>query len=128
MFVISLQALGMVLLTLLAFAQVSLGQQSNAPKSAAASFADPLFSQSYVDVDEWRQQSVHHRYVHGGFKGTDARFSINVPARAQSQGRFFQHIIPVPLSENLAQIDPGSKNVIGMAISSGAYFIPCLSG
>ena len=43
------------------------------------------------------------RYVHGGFAGTDTRFSIYFPPPEQYQGRFFQHITPVPDSEHLAQ-------------------------
>ena len=38
--------------------------------------ADALFTQPYTDVDEWRDTPVRHRYVHGGFTGTDTRFSI----------------------------------------------------
>src|SRR6185437_7547214 len=32
---------------------------------------DPLFAHPYIDKDEWRNTPVRHRYVHGGFKGTD---------------------------------------------------------
>jgi len=33
--------------------------------------SDPFFAQPYIDIDEWRDAPVRHRYVHGGFKGTD---------------------------------------------------------
>jgi hypothetical protein len=33
--------------------------------------ADPMFSRPYMDIDEWRDQPVRYRYVHGGFEGTD---------------------------------------------------------
>src|SRR5882762_9372209 len=52
---------------------------------------DPLFVDPYVDVNEWRDAPVRHRYVHGGFKGTETRFSYYFPPKAQYQGRFFQH-------------------------------------
>ena len=41
--------------------------------------ADPAFSEPYVDVDEWRETPVRHRYVHGGFRDTETRFSIYLP-------------------------------------------------
>lgn len=96
------------------------------PVTAEASAADPLFKEPYVDIDEWRDQPVRHRYVHGGFKGTDARFSFYFPPKEQYQGRFFQYVTPVPDSENLA---PGNGlNQIGFSVDSGAYFVETNSG
>ena len=40
---------------------------------------DPLYDVAYVDVDEWRDEPHRYRYVHGGFEGTDARFSFYFP-------------------------------------------------
>jgi len=95
-------------------------QQSMAPQAAdTAKPADPLFNQPYVDIDEWRDKPVQHRYVHGGFKGTNARFSFYFPPKEQYQGRFFQYVTPVPTSENLAQQSTGAEDKIGFAISSG---------
>ena len=52
---------------------------------------DPLYDKPYVDIDEWRDEPVRHRYVHGGFQGTDLRFSIYFPppsaTRAASSSR-----------------------------------------
>ncbi len=31
---------------------------------------DPLYQTPYIDVDEWRDEPVRHRYVHGGFEDT----------------------------------------------------------
>src|SRR5689334_16874208 len=78
---------------------------------------DPYFAQPYVDVDEWRDNPVRHHYVHGGFKNTETRFSFYFPPKEKYQGRFFQHITPVPDDENLAQqLPPGEYNKIGFAI------------
>lgn len=96
------------------------------PAAAEAPAADPLFSQPYVDIDEWRDQPLRHRYVHGGFKGTDARFSFYFPPKEQYQGRFFQYVTPVPDSENLAPTN--GLNQIGFSIDSGAYFVETNSG
>ena len=90
---------------------------------------DALFGQPYIDVDEWRDAPVRHRYVHGGFKGTETRFSFYFPPKEQYQGRFFQHLTPAPDNENLAQ-RPGSpeENKIGFAVSSGGYFVETNGG
>ena len=50
-------------------------------KSIAQSKASPdtLFNKPYIDIDEWREIPVKHRYVHGGFKGTETRFSFYFP-------------------------------------------------
>ncbi len=99
------------------------------PAAPSAPAADALFAKPYVDKDEWRDAPVRHRYVHGGFKDTDTRFSFYLPPKEQYQGRFFQHITPVPLNENLAQrTPPGEQNFIGFAIDSGGYFIETNGG
>ncbi len=102
------------------------GAESATPVGAAI---DPLFAQPYIDKDEWRDAPVRHRYVHGGFKGTDTRFSFYFPAKTQYRGRFFQHVTPVPGSENTAQAEAaGGQNKIGFAIASGAYFVETNEG
>ncbi len=90
---------------------------------------DPTFSQPYVDVDEWRDTPVRHRYVHGGFRDTLTRFSIYLPPEGSYQRRFFQHITPVPDNENLAQHQaPGEQNKIGFSLDSGAYLLETNGG
>jgi hypothetical protein len=89
---------------------------------------DTLFSTPYVDVDEWRDKPVRHRYVHGGFKGTGARFSLYFPPKENYQGRFFQYITPFPDSENLSQGAAGEEDKIGFAITHGSYFIETNGG
>jgi hypothetical protein len=82
-----------------------------------------LFKEPYVDIDEWRDKPVRDRYVHGGFKGIEARFSFYFPPRDRYQGRFFQHITPIPLSEHMAQGRSGEDDDIGFAVASGGYFV-----
>jgi hypothetical protein len=89
---------------------------------------DDEFGEPYVDVDEWREDPVRHRYVHGGFAGTDTRFSLYLPPAEQYGGRFFQHITPVPDSEHLAQAATGELDKIGFSIDSGAYFLETNGG
>jgi hypothetical protein len=58
--------------------------------------ADPRdpdnISSAFIDVDEWRDEPRRHRYVHGGFEGTDTRFSIYFPEPEHYRGRFFQFL------------------------------------
>ncbi len=97
--------------------------------SAADAAVDPLFGAPYIDVDEWRDAPVPHRYIHGGFTGTETRFSFYFPPARQYQGRFFQHFTPVPGSETLAASAPaGPYNKIGFAADSGAYFVETNGG
>src|SRR5208337_4369005 len=97
--------------------------------AAPAPAADALFSQPYIDKDEWRDAPVRHRYVHGGFRDTETRFSFYFPPKAQYQGRFYQHITPVPDSETNAQGGQvGEESKIGFALASGAYFVETNGG
>lgn len=99
-------------------------QQNDKPlATGVVQSVDPLFKEPYVDLDEWRDKPVRHRYVHGGFKGTNARFSFYFPPKEQYQGRFFQHITPVPTSENLDGQSLGSDEHMLFSLASGAYFV-----
>ncbi|MBY8861799.1 PKD domain-containing protein [Nocardia sp. CA2R105] len=89
---------------------------------------DPTFATPYTDIDEHRDSPVPHRYVHGGFTGTDTRFSLYFPPAETYRGRFFQHITPVPDSEHLAQRATGREDKIGFAFAGGAYFVETNGG
>src|ERR1700739_2952207 len=65
-------------------------------------YPDPLFVEPYVDIDEWRTAPVRHRYVHGGFRNTDLRFSMYFPPAEQYQGRFFHPLMHIAGDENVA--------------------------
>jgi hypothetical protein len=89
---------------------------------------DPGFARPYIDADEHRNDPVPHRYVHGGFEGTDTRFSCYFPPADRYEGRFFQHVTPVPQSEHLAPTEIGEANKIGFSAASGAYFVETNGG
>lgn len=89
---------------------------------------DALFAEPYVDRDEWREEPVRHRYVHGGFTGTDTRFSVYLPPADRYEGRFFQHLTPVPDREDLAQGGVGAEDKIGFSVTSGAFFVETNGG
>jgi hypothetical protein len=83
---------------------------------------DPMFTAPFVDVDEWRDQPVRHRYVHGGFDDTDCRFSMYFPDPTRYQGRFFHPVSPVPGSEHGAT-EGAFTGYVEFAVASGGYLV-----
>src|SRR3982750_631297 len=122
-----------ILLSLFFIYSSILQAQNNLPQLSnelAKSFVikDTVFKEPFVDVDEWRDKPVRHRYVHGGFKGTEGRFSFYFPSKEKYQGRFFQYITPFPDNENLSQGASGEEDKVGFSITHGAYFIETNEG
>lgn len=97
---------------------------------------DPQFDRPYLDVDEARCRTTSaghvlpYRYVHGGFKGTNVRFSFCFPPEECYQHRFFQHLSPFPSpTEELAPLEAvGEEDHIAFAISHGSAFVSCNMG
>lgn len=89
---------------------------------------DDVFTSPYIDVDESREHPALHRYIHGGFTGTNTRFSLYFPPEDLYEGRFFQHITPTPESENLGPTRAGAFSKIAFAFASGAYFVETNGG
>ncbi len=96
--------------------------------SSAAEVAASPYSQPYVDVDEWRDQPVRHRYVHGGFRDSELLFSIYFPPKEQYQRRFFQPLQAVSGSENTAPMAMYQASGIGFAVASGGYLVESNQG
>ena len=42
---------------------------------------DQFFGRPYIDRDEQREQPYPHRQIHGGFAGTDTRFTFYFPSK-----------------------------------------------
>lgn len=97
--------------------------QSGIIFAGQAAGTDPLYTDPYLDVDEWRDSPVRHRYVHGGFTGTEARFSMYFPPKEQYEGRFFQPLMAVSGNENTAAMAMGQSSFFGYAVDSGAYLV-----
>ncbi|HEY9329165.1 MAG TPA: tannase/feruloyl esterase family alpha/beta hydrolase [Streptomyces sp.] len=53
---------------------------------------DPAFGPAFIDVDEWRESPIPHRYLHGGFEGTETRFVMYLPERGAYLGRMVQEL------------------------------------
>lgn len=86
---------------------------------------DPLYTDPFIDVDEWRDDPERHRYVHGGFRDTQLRFSMYFPPAERYEGRFFHPVMHIAGNENaargrLAGLDGDS---IGFAFDSGGYLV-----
>jgi hypothetical protein len=86
------------------------------------------FNDPYIDVDERREAPVRRRYVHGGFTGTQTRFSMHFPPSGRYDGRFFQYITPVPDSEHFSEGQTGEEDKISFASESGAIFVETNGG
>lgn len=121
-----LAALAVVMLGALVAQPASMQTVDCAPSAAGAPMlvtgdcVDPRFKSPYIDVDEMRTAPVPHRYVHGGFTGTDAKFAFYFPyfsPREQYQGRFFQPTHQLQTSEISAPAN------ISFPAASGAYWV-----
>ncbi len=93
---------------------------------------DPMYDTPYVDIDEWRDEPVRCRYIHGGFKGTDCRFSFYFPPPERYEGRFFQPLMAVSGIETAALM-PAMQGMmipdtLPSAIDSGAYLVESNQG
>ena len=90
---------------------------------------DAFFGPAFTDVDEWRDTPVRHRYVHGGFTGTDTRFSVYLPDPARYEGRFLQLIEGgVGGHETTAMASTAPGGPIEFASECGAYLVESNQG
>src|SRR5579863_7260927 len=92
------------------------------PMAGPSGSTDPLYDKPYLDVDEWRDEPVRHRYVHGGFESTETRFAIHFPPAERYEGRFFQPVYAVPGNEHTVSggFMPGTSGWVPFAMTSGA--------
>jgi hypothetical protein len=51
---------------------------------------DDFFGAPYIDHDGLLAEPIPHRYVHGGFEGTDTRFAFRFPVDDSYRGRLYQ--------------------------------------
>ena len=99
---------------------------------------DPRFNQPLIDVREWRDEpadapvfpgsittqrggaapvKARHLYIHGGFTGTDAKFSFCFPPEEEYQGRFFQ------ATHQLLAGEEATPRNVAFALASGGYSV-----
>jgi hypothetical protein len=107
------------------------GAGSREPQAApagpvTADSVDPQFNQPYIEVNELRNEPVPHRYVHGGFKGTTARFSFYFPPADRYEGRFFHNTYPLAVTSDIGPFPiefAVATGNLGFTIASGAYYV-----
>ncbi|MEX1007010.1 MAG: hypothetical protein WD271_04100 [Acidimicrobiia bacterium] len=79
---------------------------------------DSYFARPFVELDEWRDEPVRHRHVHGGFENTETEFSFSFPPAEEYEGRFLHHIEGGGGGTPRAQ--PGD---IALACAYGGYLV-----
>lgn len=79
---------------------------------------DAYFAHPFVETDEWRDDPVRHRFVHGGFDATETRFSLYFPPAAQYEGRFLHHVEGG--GGGTPQAQPGD---VALACAYGGYLV-----
>ena len=79
-----------------------------------------MYTDPFIDTDEWRDVPVRHRYVHGGFKGTELLLSFYFPPKDYYEGRFFQPLQAVSGNENTAPMAMYQASGVGFALASSS--------
>ncbi|MDE8652584.1 hypothetical protein [Novosphingobium album (ex Liu et al. 2023)] len=96
-----------------------------------ADSVDPIYHDPIIEIDEERAEPVPHRYIHGGFRGTDARFSFYFPPAAQYQGRFFHNTYPMAISSDIGPFPIQFEVAVGdlgFTLDSGAAYVQTNNG
>src|ERR1700722_7538993 len=91
--------------------------------------ADALTS-PHIDVGEGREAPHPHHYVHGGFAGTDTRFSVNFPTPAEYADRFITVVEGGQAGHEVraAKLTGDALPSIAWAFSCGAYLVESNGG
>ena len=86
---------------------------------------ESYFAHPYTDLHEWRDEPVRHRYVHGGFDGTETRFSLYFAPEEQYGGRFLHNIEGGGGGSDEAAWSPDDPfgSDVANALAAGAYFV-----
>jgi hypothetical protein len=88
--------------------------------------SDDFFGAPYIDVDEQRDDPTPHRYVHGGFAGTDTRFSFYLPEPVtRYAGRLYQPLEGANAGHETVQNGPlgRERGSIEMTFRLGGYMV-----
>ncbi|MDG2002153.1 MAG: hypothetical protein P8J20_02375 [Novosphingobium sp.] len=101
------------------------------PLQVTATSVDPDYYEPYIEIDEERGDPVPHRYVHGGFKDTEARFSFYFPPEDHYEGRFFHNTYPMAISADIGPFPiefEVAMGDLGFTLDSGAYYVQTNNG
>ncbi len=87
---------------------------------------DDFFGVPFIDADEEREDPTRHRYIHGGFEGTDTRFSFYLPVPGtRYAGRLYQPLEGANAGHETVQAGPlgRERGSIEMAFRLGGYMV-----
>jgi hypothetical protein len=87
-----------------------------------------MYAEPFIDIDEWRDAPVRHRYVHGGFRQSELLFSFYFPPVEAYGGRFFQPLQAISGNENSAPMAMNQAFGVDFAIASGGYLVESNQG
>ena len=87
-----------------------------------------MYAEPFIDIDEWRDAPVRHRYVHGGFRDSELLFSLYFPPADAYEGRFFQPLQAISGSENSAPMSMNQAFGVDFAVASGGYLVESNQG
>jgi len=90
--------------------------------------ADSFFGPAYIDIDEWRDAPQRHRYVHGGFKETDTRFSFYFPPKENYEGRMLHFLEGGLGGHEVTVLGPVGFGAFELTFNSGAYLVESNQG
>lgn len=92
---------------------------------------DPIYNRPVIEINELRDGPLAHRYVHGRFEGTDARFSFYFPPKETYGGRFHHNTYPLATSADIGPFpiafDVATGN-LGFTLDAGGYLVQTNNG
>lgn len=85
---------------------------------------DDQMQKPFIDIKEQRsREGIEYIYCHGGFGGTDIKFSLYFPMKDKYEGRFFQYLPPFANHEDSSQKLTQGDDKILFSLLHGAYFV-----
>jgi len=86
---------------------------------------DDFFGAPYIDHDGLLDEPTPHRYVHGGFEGTDTRFALRFPVDGSYQGRLYQPLEGANAGHEEVFAGALGSNIGGLAMTFrlGGYMV-----
>ncbi len=92
---------------------------------------DEFYAKRYIDVDEMRTRvtpygdEIEFRYVHGGFEGTNVKFSLCMPKKENCDGRIYNYLNPSPDGDEEMAALPltGEEDQISFCLINNSCFL-----
>jgi hypothetical protein len=83
------------------------------------------FGPAVIDIDEWRDKPIGHRFIHGSFDNTHTRFILCFPKANNYGGRFIQHLEGGLGGNEYTGYDAGG---LFLALRNKAYYVESNQG